>query len=215
MHNAGSIGPVTPLESLEVDDVRKTFEVNFFAPLALTKALLPSMTQPGGRILNISSGAANSAYPSWTTYCTSKAAFKMMWQCMNVELGGKGIMCGSVRPGIVATPMQDKIREVDEDKFPLSGLFRGFQSSMDEASKAAYEEHKIGVSKAGAPPPENALDTPENCAFFLQWLLLSTSDEEFPAEEWDIREKKYMDRWAEVREDAKGAAAGSGSGGGK
>lgn len=137
-----------------------------------------------------------SAYPSWTAYCTSKAALQMLWKSCNVELGKLGILTGSVRPGIVATPMQGEIRGVDDGDFPMAEMFRNFHLSMEGTSKAAYDEHKIGVAESGAAPPKDALDTPENAAFFMQWLLLSTGADEFAAEEWDIREMDYMHRWA-------------------
>ena len=48
-------------------------------------------------------------------------------------------------------------------------------------------------------PPKGALDSPENVAFFAEWLLLGTSDEEFSnngdAGEYDIRDSKLYSKW--------------------
>src|SRR4051794_31373626 len=44
-----------PCETLELEDWRRQFEVNFFGHLAVTKALLPQLLSNRGRIVNIGS----------------------------------------------------------------------------------------------------------------------------------------------------------------
>jgi NAD(P)-dependent dehydrogenase (short-subunit alcohol dehydrogenase family) len=88
----------------------ETLQTNAVAPLFLTQALLPAL-RAGSRVLHISSGAAQRPFPSWGAYCASKAALHMLYGVLAAELGASGVAFGSVRPGVVDTPMQDRIRE--------------------------------------------------------------------------------------------------------
>lgn len=78
VNNASTIGP-SPMPSLEnfpIAELRRVFEVNVFAPLALTQLLLPLLHK--GTILNISSDAAVEAYEGWGGYGSSKAALDQL-----------------------------------------------------------------------------------------------------------------------------------------
>jgi hypothetical protein len=59
-------------------------------------------------------------------------------------------------------------------------------------------EEAINVTKA-RPPPTDSLDTPENAAFFTEYLLLGTTDEEFANKddpnEYDITDSKLFPHW--------------------
>ena len=57
---------------------------------------------------------------------------------------------------------------------------------------AVTAEHPPGLEavaqrEVGVLPNTERLDVPENVALFAWWLLASTSDEEFPAQDWDRR----------------------------
>ncbi|HEY2833144.1 MAG TPA: SDR family NAD(P)-dependent oxidoreductase [Sporichthyaceae bacterium] len=76
VNNASVLGPSPqpglaeyPLAALE-----EVYRVNTFAPVALVQALLPALSNTGGRIVNVSSDAAVEAYPGWGGYGSSKAA---------------------------------------------------------------------------------------------------------------------------------------------
>eukprot|EP00957_Ditylum_brightwellii_P005530 424079-Ditylum_brightwellii.AAC.1 len=89
--------------------------VNMEGPLFLTQALLPKLkaattTIGGARVLHISSGASQKPYRGWGPYCTSKAGLNMIYRVLREELQPHNIHVGSVRPGVVDTPMQDQAR---------------------------------------------------------------------------------------------------------
>jgi NAD(P)-dependent dehydrogenase (short-subunit alcohol dehydrogenase family) len=80
INNASELGP-SPLESLgqiSQEHVSRIFDVNVFAPLALTQALLQQLISSSGVIVNISSDAAVEAYSGWGTYGASKAALDQL-----------------------------------------------------------------------------------------------------------------------------------------
>jgi NAD(P)-dependent dehydrogenase (short-subunit alcohol dehydrogenase family) len=185
VHNAGRIGHIGSLSKLPVDDFRRTLAVNVEAPLFLTQALRPSLG-PGSRILHVGSGAAHTAYGGWHGYCASKAALHMLYNVLRGELAPEGILVGSVRPGIVATPMMNEILSAPDDGFPNRAKFERLQDN-------AFAD-RGGIQSAHAPPLDG-LDTADNAAAFLDWLLRDTGAEEFPREEWDIRDPAHHGRW--------------------
>jgi len=161
IQNAAVIEPVRSLLQLSPSQWRKHQAINVEGPLFLTQNLLPVFA-PEGRILHISSGAAHFAYAGWGAYCTSKAALNMIYQVLRVELSGSGVAAGSVRPGIVDTPMQTLIRGKDEQDFPQRQRF------ID------YEQNR-------------QLENPERVAGFIYQLLTTTTAEEYSEKEWDFR----------------------------
>lgn len=167
IHNAAVLEPVKPLLQVTVQEWREHMAVNVEGPLFLTQALLPYMQNT--RILHISSGAAHRAYQGWGAYCTSKAALSMIYHVLRLELASKNILVGSVQPGVVDTPMQDRVRMADKNIFP----------ALEKFEKLKYE---------------NKLYQPQRVARFLSYLLLETSDDDFSAREWDIRETEFQKR---------------------
>lgn len=177
IHNASLLGPIAPLMNIDRETWRQVAATNLEAPLFLTQALIPNLQQcaAGGdtpRVLHVSSGAAVNAYEGWGPYCITKAGLNMMYRCLSMELSRHGILVGSVRPGVVDTPMQDIVRGYDgpAEHFPAHNKF--------------HDLHKSGK-----------LESPATVATYLHWLLSEIKDDEFGAEEKDIRLSKDDPRW--------------------
>jgi NAD(P)-dependent dehydrogenase (short-subunit alcohol dehydrogenase family) len=113
IHNGRYIGPGHMDRFLDtpMDLIRKQLEGNFFAPLIINQAVLPSMIEQGGGIIvNITSasGYGDSLKPAggggWGLgYGTSKGAFQRIAGVLKVELADKGIRCFNVQPGFIVT----------------------------------------------------------------------------------------------------------------
>ena len=76
INNASDLGhsPLRTVANTDLDAVRRAVEVNLLAPWALTHALLPTLRERQGIVVNISSDAAVEPYPTWGAYGASKAA---------------------------------------------------------------------------------------------------------------------------------------------
>ena len=122
----------------------------------------------------------------------------MAYQCLRDELRPRNVHVASVMPGIVDTPMQTLIRSCDKGKLPDVEYFRELKdgSAADADAAAAAAAHD-GAAPTHAPPAEG-LDSAQNCAAFLVWLLTSpdVDGEQFSAKEWDIRDPSHHARWA-------------------
>ena len=222
IHNAAVLGPLAPLIEIAREAWDGVLAVNTTAPLFLTQALLPNLRAAGAaagaaaggglgdagahaptatpaRVLFISSGAAHRAFRGWGTYCTTKAAMHMVARMLALELAPLGVAVGSARPGVVDTVMQGLLRAASADSVPDRAYFVGLKEEKDRreapAAAAAAEAAAAAAGASPRPPPVGALDTPENVARFLVWLLTVTSIEEFSSEELDIRDAKLHSRW--------------------
>jgi dehydrogenase/reductase SDR family protein 7B len=86
----------------EVD--RRLMEVNFFGPVQLTKAVLPSMlARRSGTIVVVSSLAGKFGTPMRSAYSASKHALHGFFDSMRAELRDDGIQITIVCPGYVQT----------------------------------------------------------------------------------------------------------------
>ncbi|MGW1343523.1 SDR family NAD(P)-dependent oxidoreductase [Kribbella sp. NPDC002412] len=76
VNNASYLGPspLQPLGQADLNELRRVYEVDVVAPIALAQALLPGLTAASGVLLNISSDAAVEAYEGWGGYGSAKAA---------------------------------------------------------------------------------------------------------------------------------------------
>lgn len=76
--------------------------VHFKGVFFLTQALLPLIAD-GGRIVNLSSGLTQGAYPGYAAYASVKGAVEVLSVYMAKELGGRRIAVNTVAPGAIET----------------------------------------------------------------------------------------------------------------
>ena len=111
VNNAG-IGPLGPVEEAPLTDFQAIMQTNYFGTLRCIQAVLPGMRQRGqGCIINISSVAGKLYSPYHSAYCASKAAVESLSECLAGEVGPMGIRVAVVQPGVIDTPIIDKIED--------------------------------------------------------------------------------------------------------
>jgi NAD(P)-dependent dehydrogenase (short-subunit alcohol dehydrogenase family) len=110
VNNAGSV-VVGPLELLSLDDLRRQFDVNFFAHVAVTQALIPALRRARGRVVLISSVGGLVTTPYMGPYHASKYALEAAGNSLRMELARSHVQVALVEPGSVATPIWEKHRD--------------------------------------------------------------------------------------------------------
>ncbi|MBF8292819.1 MAG: family oxidoreductase [Steroidobacteraceae bacterium] len=80
-------------------------QLNYFAVVRLTMALLPSMLERGGHIVNISSIGVLSNAPRFSGYVSSKAAMEAWTRCAAAEFADRGVSFTIINMPLVRTPM--------------------------------------------------------------------------------------------------------------
>ena len=109
INNAGA-GLYVPSWAASCEQARALFDLNFFAPLAMTRLLLPRMReQRSGMIVNIGSIAGKMTLPWFTLYSASKYALGSYTDGLRMELKRDGIHAMTVCPGYVDTRFQANI----------------------------------------------------------------------------------------------------------
>jgi len=84
--------------------------LNLFAPLRLTRAVLPAMiARRRGMIVDVASSAAFAAYPGTVYYGASKAGYANASEVLRGELRGTGVHVVTVYPGPIATDMSQQM----------------------------------------------------------------------------------------------------------
>lgn len=140
INNAGVVTPIGPPTAQQASDIARAIQLNVTVPLTLT-ALLTQTLQAGQqlRVLHVSSGAAQHAYPGWSVYCATKAALDMHARAIQLDRLGNVAVC-SLAPGVIDTDMQAQIRHSDVALFPNRGRFEqlkqtGGLSSPDDTGQ--------------------------------------------------------------------------------
>ena len=86
VNNASLLGPSPqpPLADYPLDELRRVYEANVLAPLALLQLALPRLRE-GAAILDITSDAGVEAYDGWGGYGSSKAALEQLTAVLAAE----------------------------------------------------------------------------------------------------------------------------------
>ena len=103
VNNAGR-GWFGSIEGMDDSAVRAMFELNFFAVLSVTRAVLPGMRARGtGWIVNISSVAGLVAATGFGYYSATKFAVEAITDALRTEVAAQGISVLTVEPGAFRT----------------------------------------------------------------------------------------------------------------
>jgi NAD(P)-dependent dehydrogenase (short-subunit alcohol dehydrogenase family) len=103
VNNAGRT-QVGAVEETTDDELRSLFELHFFAPVALTRAVLPHMrAQRRGAIVQMSSVGGQITAPGFGAYCATKFALEGLTQALRDEVAPFGIRTLIVEPGAFRT----------------------------------------------------------------------------------------------------------------
>jgi NAD(P)-dependent dehydrogenase (short-subunit alcohol dehydrogenase family) len=115
INNASALGVIGPLLEFDVQQFGRVFPVNVGAPIALIQQSVPLLAERHGLIVNITSDAAQGAYPGWGPYGASKAALDLLTRTLAIELRDRGVSAVIVDPGDMRTRMH-------QEAFPLEDI---------------------------------------------------------------------------------------------
>lgn len=151
INNAATIEPVKHIGHAESTDIISGYTLNMIAPAVLCNMFVRQFAPNAASkfIINITSGAAQRPVEGWAVYCSAKAGLDMFTRvtAMERESEKNGFQVVSIAPGIVDTPMQERIRSAEKKDFTRVEEFiaykeEGMLSSPEEAARKILQAIK-------------------------------------------------------------------------
>ena len=102
INNVGIAGPTGKLEDLQIEEWRKTIDININSHFYFSKNAIPLLKINGGSIINLSSTAGIFGFPLRTPYAASKWAIVGLTKSLAMELGDFKIRVNAICPGSVS-----------------------------------------------------------------------------------------------------------------
>ena len=118
--------------AVDQDDFDRCFQVNLRGIWTMTSALAPHLRESkAGKIVNIASIAGRRGGRGLAPYCASKAGAISLTQSLAAELGADGINVNAICPGLLWTPMWEK----------LEGMIRQTEDRDVVDQRAAFDAY--------------------------------------------------------------------------
>ena len=135
IHNAGVVTPIAQSQDLtDIAVINQAFQVNITSAIYLTAVVLTGATQASDlRVMLISSGAGRSPSSGWGVYCATKAAMDRYAEVAQLDQGKRARIV-SMAPGMIDTPMQEKIRATSKNDLPSLDRFLDAHSQQKLAT---------------------------------------------------------------------------------
>ncbi|NVJ91680.1 MAG: SDR family oxidoreductase [Methylocystaceae bacterium] len=139
INNAG-MSPKTPYKERlgclngDLEAWRKVFDLNFYAPLKLSRGFAPALHRGKGAIVNVTSIAGHYIHPfAGSAYSISKAALSALTREMANEFAAIGVRVNAVAPGEIETDMIQPEYETLIPRIPLNRM-----GTTEEVASSIY-----------------------------------------------------------------------------
>jgi 2-hydroxycyclohexanecarboxyl-CoA dehydrogenase len=161
--NNAAVDPGVRLVDITEEDFRRTLDVNFFAPVAATLAVMEHMVERGrGIVINVSSDGGRLPSPGPGAYPSSKAALSAFSESTSFRLASKGVRVHVVYPAFMPTELG------------LAALHRGLRRPPRLTMRSVETvSHRI-LARAGGPSLEISVSRLIDAATVFRVLMPRT-----------------------------------------
>ena len=112
VHSAGTFTRGSALDDSQVL-LEEMMQVNVYAPMAITRELLPALERGRGTIVFINSTGVQRPQRITGQYIASKHALRAMADSLREEINPRGVRVTTIFPGRTSTPMQQSLHEME------------------------------------------------------------------------------------------------------
>jgi NAD(P)-dependent dehydrogenase (short-subunit alcohol dehydrogenase family) len=148
VNNAG-VAIAAPIETLQLDELRRQLEVNVTGQIAVTQAFLPQIRAATGRVVLIASIGGRMSLPYLSPYHASKFALEAIGDSLRMEMRPFGVQVSIVEPGSIATPFWGK--GTDQVDAVLASMSAEQRELYSEAVHAAVEASRKAEQRGISP----------------------------------------------------------------
>jgi NAD(P)-dependent dehydrogenase (short-subunit alcohol dehydrogenase family) len=151
VHNAG-IAAVGSVEDLPDGVWKQLFSTNLFGPVALTRALLPSMRAAGrGRIVVVSSQGGSRGLPAISAYSASKASLERWAEALAEEIAPFGLGVTVLVSGAFKTDiLTEQTPDYGDHQGPYAAHYAGIHRRGRTALRFASPPERFARALAAA-----------------------------------------------------------------
>lgn len=163
VHNA-AVPSRRLIDDLSVDELDKTFRVNFFSPVRMTMALLPRMLErDSGMIVNVSSLGGRLGIVHEAAYCATKFALCGWSESIYMDLRGTGVEVRLVIPGAIDTEIWESPETgppiYEGPKEPPDVVAEGIVAAIESEEFEHYVPDMRGVAEWKTAKTQEFLDS--------------------------------------------------------
>lgn len=122
MAYCAGIGDLKPIRAVEYNDIKRIFDINYFAAVMFAKGIVDKRNNigKGFSMVAIASMGAIGCAPSMTSYSGSKAALIASFKVIAKEIATQSMRANTVSPALIQTDMADETsKQYAEGKYPL------------------------------------------------------------------------------------------------
>lgn len=145
VNNAG-IERLGSIEEAPLENFRAAMETNYFGALRCIRACMPDMRKRrSGLIINVTSVAGKISASPMAPYAASKFALEALSEALAQEGKPFNIRVAIVEPGIIATPMAERISDAPQKSpYPqVNRFYRMFEASLEDPTPPTVVADKI------------------------------------------------------------------------
>jgi len=132
LNNAGIAGPTAAVDEVDLDDWRRTLDINITGQFLCAKRAVPLIKAAGGgSIVNLSSAAGRFGFPLRTPYAASKWAVVGFTKSLAIELGPNKIRVNAICPGAVAGERINRViaAKADARGVPFEDMYQHYANT--------------------------------------------------------------------------------------
>lgn len=155
INNAGLLGPVKPLRDTDPAEIAPVLDVNVMGVIHGSRTFIRHRRSAGGGgvLVNMSSGAAQQAPPSWLAYGASKAAVDNLTDVIQLEERDSGLRAYAIAPGMMESGMQEQLRSTPIEQFPGKQRFLDAKEHNLFNSPPWVARHLLDIAFGNTRPP--------------------------------------------------------------
>lgn len=132
------------------EDWKKVLDTNLMGSVYTSRLVIKDMmSRRWGRIINLSSVAANRGGRGNSNYAASKAAIEAMTRGIAAEVGRRGITVNCIAPGVIETDMSKEVINMAKDEILNLQIIKRFGRSEEIAAWALMLASEYGEFMTG------------------------------------------------------------------
>jgi 2-hydroxycyclohexanecarboxyl-CoA dehydrogenase len=136
--NNAAVADFRPFLEVGQEALERICRIDLMGPFLLTQAALPDMLAAGwGRVVNMSSAAAQTGTRTLSHYSAAKGGVLALTRSLALEVADRGVTVNSIAPGFIDTPMRFG-SDVDFEAAAAAGPMRRAGQPEDVAAACAF-----------------------------------------------------------------------------